>query len=66
MAPEIVNKQEYYGKPVDIWALGVLLYALLTGSFPFKGRDDSELFVSIRKGIYKPPHTSVSCQKLLS
>lgn len=61
MAPEIVNKQEYYGKPVDIWALGVLLYALLTGSFPFKGRDDNELFVSIRKGIYKPPHTSVSC-----
>lgn len=37
MAPEIVNKQEYHGKPADIWALGVLLYVLLYGKFPFNG-----------------------------
>ena len=37
MAPEIVNKVTYQGPPSDIWALGILLYALLTGSFPFKG-----------------------------
>lgn len=37
MAPEIVLKKEYCGPPVDIWACGVLLYALLCGTFPFKG-----------------------------
>lgn len=37
MAPEIVNKLEYRGPPADIWALGVLLYVFLTGTFPFKG-----------------------------
>lgn len=37
MAPEIVKKQEYYGKPSDVWALGILLFAMLFGKFPFKG-----------------------------
>jgi serine/threonine protein kinase len=37
MAPEIINKLEYCGPPADIWALGVLLFALLNGTFPFKG-----------------------------
>jgi len=30
MSPEIVRKHEYDGKPVDMWALGVLLYVMLT------------------------------------
>jgi serine/threonine protein kinase len=37
MAPEITRKMDYEGKPVDIWALGVLLYVMLTGTFPFRG-----------------------------
>ena len=37
MAPELVRKSEYDGRQVDMWALGVLLYALLSGTFPFKG-----------------------------
>lgn len=37
MSPEIILKKEYRGPPVDIWALGVLVYTLLTGQFPFKG-----------------------------
>ena len=38
MAPEIVRRSEYEGKPVDIWSMGILLYALLCGCFPFRAK----------------------------
>ncbi len=44
MAPEIVSKKGYSGFLVDIWALGILLYVMLCGKFPFKGMDDKSLF----------------------
>ena len=62
MAPEIVNKVEYSGPPADIWALGVLLYALLNGRFPFKGRTDEELYARINEcnyAVYKHMSRSV-------
>lgn len=37
MSPEIVLKREYYGGPSDAWALGVLLFVITCGYFPFKG-----------------------------
>ena len=43
MSPEIVNRQPY-GFAADIWALGVLIYRIVTGGFPYKGADDKELF----------------------
>ncbi|MDR3546664.1 MAG: protein kinase [Candidatus Pacebacteria bacterium] len=39
MAPEIINKSEYLGPPTDMWALGVIFYALVCGSFPFHGNN---------------------------
>lgn len=47
MAPEIVLKSEYRGEVADVWALGVLLYVMLTGVFPFKGQTDKELYRKI-------------------
>jgi serine/threonine protein kinase len=38
MSPEIILKREYYGGPSDTWALGVLLFVITAGYFPFKGR----------------------------
>ncbi|KAJ3423454.1 map/microtubule affinity-regulating kinase [Anaeramoeba flamelloides] len=35
-APEIVSKQAYDGKKVDIWCLGVVLYTMLCGKHPFR------------------------------
>lgn len=55
MAPEIVTKSPYLGKPADIWALGVLIYKLLTGIFPFKGNTDEELFTKIKRGKFSTP-----------
>ncbi|CAD8166170.1 unnamed protein product [Paramecium octaurelia] len=66
MAPELVNKQDYFGKPVDVWALGVLLYVLLTGHFPFKGSNDADLYGYIKKGVYPKANVSTQCQKLIS
>ena len=55
MAPELVRKHEYDGRQVDMWALGVLLFALLTGTFPFRGQSESELYGRIQRGQYKFP-----------
>ena len=50
MAPEIVKKEKYMACYSDIWSLGVLFYAMLFGIFPFKGKDEDDLFEKICKG----------------
>lgn len=52
MAPEIVAKEEYAGPPADMWASGVLLYALMNGCFPFRGSTDKELYRRIQRGTF--------------
>jgi serine/threonine protein kinase len=67
MCPEIVLKKEYRGPPTDIWAAGILLYALLCGHFPFKGASDKELYKKISSGQFSPPdHVSREARQLLS
>lgn len=53
MAPQIVSKVDYAGPPADIWASGVLLYALLNGCFPFRGATDDDLYRRIKRGTYQ-------------
>uniref|UniRef100_A0A665VMV3 Protein kinase C n=1 Tax=Echeneis naucrates TaxID=173247 RepID=A0A665VMV3_ECHNA len=47
IAPEILLGQKY-NSSVDWWSFGVLLYEMLIGQSPFHGRDEEELFQSIR------------------
>lgn len=54
MAPEVVQRQPY-GKPVDMWGCGVMLFILLGGYPPFVGTKD-HLFEQIVKGSY---HVSI-------
>jgi serine/threonine protein kinase len=55
MAPEIVRRLEYEGKPVDIWSMGILLYALLCGCFPFRAKSYPDLYRRIARGTFAIP-----------
>ena len=57
MAPEIVSGKEYCGPPTDIWAAGVLLFVMITGTFPFKAGNNKELYSKIQRGSYVVPPT---------
>jgi len=50
LAPEVINGK--YGKEVDNWACGVILYILLCSKPPFYGKDTTSILMSIKKGIY--------------
>ena len=66
MAPEIVGRREFTGPPTDVWAAGVVLYAMVSGSLPFKGSTDRELYQRVQRGQYNMPvHLSSSCKSLL-
>jgi calcium/calmodulin-dependent protein kinase I len=52
IAPEML-KGMLYGKPVDMWALGVILYILLCGFPPFYEENMEDLFDVIKKGEYE-------------
>ena len=55
MSPEVTRKIEYSGFKADIWALGVVLYVMLTGRFPFTAKTEKELFSRIQMGQFLPP-----------
>ncbi|RZJ75134.1 MAG: hypothetical protein EOO45_06550 [Flavobacterium sp.] len=55
MAPEIVRRAEYEGKPVDMWSMGILLYALLCGCFPFRAKAYPDLYRRIARGAFAIP-----------
>lgn len=66
MAPEIVMRQQYAGRPVDVWSLGVLLYAMLCGMFPFVAKSYPELYKKIvRAQLRLPDHMSSAVKDLL-
>nr|XP_022912863.1 calcium/calmodulin-dependent protein kinase type II alpha chain isoform X4 [Onthophagus taurus] len=54
LSPEVLKK-EPYGKPVDIWACGVILYILLVGYPPFWDEDQHRLYAQIKAGAYEYP-----------
>jgi NIMA (never in mitosis gene a)-related kinase len=54
LSPEIINSKPYDSKS-DIWALGVLLYELMTFKMPFNAVSLPLLSIKINRGVYAPP-----------
>jgi len=55
MAPELTLKSPYFGKKVDVWAMGIILFVMVMGYFPFRGRNTDELSRNIRLGVLSLP-----------
>ena len=52
MPPEIAEKKPYVGQLADMWSLGVLVYKIFCADFPFKGKDEKELYKAIKIGKF--------------
>jgi serine/threonine protein kinase len=66
LAPEIVADRGYEGFTVDIWSLGVLLYAMVCGTVPFKAQTMPQLHKLILQGrFHLPNHLSLEVKDLI-
>ena len=56
ISPEILHSTTgYSGKASDVWSLGVVLYTMLVGQYPFHDNDIPNLFKKIRSGAFVMP-----------
>ncbi|XP_023296660.2 sperm motility kinase 2B [Lucilia cuprina] len=65
-APELFSDDHYIGAPVDVWALGILLYFMVVGNMPFRAPTIPGLKAAILKGDYLlPGQLSLPCIRLI-
>lgn len=65
-APEVINCEEYDPKAVDMWSVGVILFAMVTGQLPWIKRNQTQLFEQIRKAeLHIPLYVSETCNDLI-
>ncbi|KAJ3203955.1 Serine/threonine kinase [Entophlyctis luteolus] len=64
MAPEILNQKDRYGRAVDWWSFGILIYVMLVGKYPFRGDEEGDILEAIMSDAidYPPnmPHETLS------
>ncbi|KAM5188638.1 inactive serine/threonine-protein kinase PLK5 isoform 7-T7 [Callospermophilus lateralis] len=66
LAPEVVSRKGH-SCPSDIWALGCIMYTVLTGAPPFAAASLSEMYQNIRDGHYpEPAHLSPNARRLIA
>ncbi|XP_045454607.1 serine/threonine-protein kinase 40-like [Melitaea cinxia] len=62
ISPDVLMCKPYLGKPSDMWALGVVLYTMLYGQFPFCDTSLAQLFSRIQAANYNIPPDGNSVQ----
>lgn len=62
ISPDVLLCKPYLGKPSDMWALGVVLYTMLYGQFPFCDTSLAQLFSRIQAANYNIPPDGNSVQ----
>jgi len=66
MPPEIAFKKPYNGQQADLWSLGVLVYKMFCADFPFKGKNEKDLYRAIKIGKFKmAPYTPDYARKII-
>ncbi|XP_031623529.1 tribbles homolog 2-like [Contarinia nasturtii] len=56
VSPEILKANTMYsGKAADMWSLGVILYTMVVGRYPFNDSEHASLFAKISRGQYLVP-----------
>lgn len=66
VAPEVLNFKPYEGTAADMWGLGVILYVMLTGKYPFQDSVPMKLLRKIKEArFHVPSHLSESSKRLL-
>uniref|UniRef100_A0A6Q2YBC2 non-specific serine/threonine protein kinase n=1 Tax=Esox lucius TaxID=8010 RepID=A0A6Q2YBC2_ESOLU len=65
-APELFRDECYLGPPVDVWAMGVLLFFMVTGTMPFRADTMGKLRRAVIEGVFTlPPWVPGPCQRLI-
>ena len=65
-SPEMVSGNHYNGFNIDIWATGIILFAMICGYLPFENPDNDKLFEQILKAeLDFPEHVSDLCKDLI-
>ncbi|XP_057167401.1 inactive serine/threonine-protein kinase PLK5 isoform X3 [Ursus arctos] len=66
LAPEVISRNGHSCQS-DVWALGCVMYTVLTGAPPFTVAPLSEMYRNIRDGRYpEPAHLSPSARRLIA
>jgi BR serine/threonine kinase len=64
-APEVVRGVAYDGKRSDVWSLGVVLFTMLAGHFPFDDESIRNLIHTIKRGTFQMPAFAADVQDLV-